>query len=273
MCGKDFAIIRTTTGKTFFYGKAAALGLKSVSKTPTLKPVEMIVSKTASVTQVAIGHDGIHALLVCDDGSAYFSGTARRGEDGDSSKNRRQPKANKPKKLAKLEEHFVVQVACNNGTSAFVTKTGKLIMYGKDTTHCDASGLVTQLSDQHISRVALGKAHCVAVNAKGQLFTFGINNKGQCGRSMTATASSTGNGTVTAPLVTIGINGSAAVPSVQANVSNRSANEVSVMCDFEEHQVEQGQCRVCAFCRECTGYNISCVVTQTIAIDQRVPGA
>lgn len=115
MCGKEFAIVRSTSGKAYFYGKAAALGLKAVSKTPTLKPVEVIVSKTAAVVQVAIGHDGIHALFACDDGTAYFAGTSRRGEDGDSSKNRRQPKASKPKKLPKLDDHFVVQVACNNG--------------------------------------------------------------------------------------------------------------------------------------------------------------
>lgn len=33
-----------------------------------------------------------------------------------------------------------------------------------------------------MTQVALGKAHAVVVNNKGQLYTFGINNKGQCGR-------------------------------------------------------------------------------------------
>lgn len=68
------------------------------------------------------------------------TGTARRGEDGDTSKNRRQPKAVKPKKLSKIDSHFIVHASCNNGTSAFVTKSGKLIMFGKDTAHCDSSG-------------------------------------------------------------------------------------------------------------------------------------
>lgn len=70
----------------------------------------------------------------------FYKGTARRGEDGDTSKNRRQPKAVKPKKLSKIDSHFVVHASCNNGTSAFVTKNGKLIMFGKDTAHCDSSG-------------------------------------------------------------------------------------------------------------------------------------
>lgn len=76
----------------------------------------MIISKVANIVHVAIGHDGIHAILVNDDGTVYFAGTARRGEDGDTSKNRRQPKAVKPKKLAKIDSHFIVHASCNNGT-------------------------------------------------------------------------------------------------------------------------------------------------------------
>ena len=68
------------------------------------------------------------------------------------------------------------------GTSAFVTKDGKLIMYGKDTNYCEPNGVVGGLTDVVIRKVALGKAHCVAVDALGQLYTFGLNNKGQCGR-------------------------------------------------------------------------------------------
>lgn len=248
----------------FYYGKSAALGLKSIGKTPTLKMTEIIVSKVANIVQVAIGHDGIHTILVNDDGTVYFAGTARRGEDGDTSKNRRQPKAVKPKKLTKVDSHFVVNAACNNGTSAFVTKNGKLIMFGKDTAHCDGSGFVTELLDQHITRCALGKAHCVAVNTKGHLFTFGLNNKGQCGRSklkdnLSSVSEATSNQTMEVSEQNKGVVG------FKYDTSN--------ICDYEEHQVEQGQCRVCAFCRECTGYNISCVSTQNIALDQRIPGA
>lgn len=182
ICGKEFGLVRGSNGKVFYFGKAVSLGLKSVGKSPTLKMTELIISKVASITNIALGHDGVHALLVNEDGGVYFTGSARRGEDGDSSKNRRQPKAVKPKKITKIDGHFVVQASCNNGTSAFVTKAGKLVMLGKDTTYCDSFGFVTALYDQTITKVALGKAHCVALNSKGHLITFGLNNKGQCGR-------------------------------------------------------------------------------------------
>ena len=32
------------------------------------------------------------------------------------------------------------------------------------------------------THVSLGKAHTVVLTSKGLVYTFGINNKGQCGR-------------------------------------------------------------------------------------------
>lgn len=287
VCGKEFGLIRTAAGRVYFYGKAAALGLKSASKAVVLRPSHIVVSKSVSIVHMAVGHDGIHAVLLGDDGAAFFVGTARRGEDGDSSKNRRQPKACKPKRLAKMESHWAVDAACNNGTSAFVTKTGKLVMFGKDTVHCDANGVVTALADQHIVRVALGKAHCVALNAKGQVFTFGLNNKGQCGRAppppllhvhvtkgradvqMEAATNVAGGSSVSAS----GVQSTPSPSHSNAEAKCKQPEAPPQLCDVDEHHIDQGQCRVCPFCRECTGYNTSCVVSQMIELQCRVPGA
>ncbi|KAL9885814.1 MYC binding protein highwire isoform 2-T2 [Glossina fuscipes fuscipes] len=264
VCGKEFGLVCATNGKVYYYGKSGALGLKSVGRTPIMKLTELIISKVSRILHVALGHDGIHAILVNDDGTVYFAGTARRGEDGDISKNRRQPKAVKPKKMAKIEGHVIVQAASNNGTSAFVTKSGKLIMYGKDTVHCDAQGFVSDFSDQHMQKVALGKAHCVALNAKGQVFTFGLNNKGQCGHVFIKAKD---------------IN-AVFIPSIDSNSSGKSQTPVkklkfdfSNLCDYDDHNVVQGQCRVCILCKECTGYNVSCVSTLNVPLEERISGA
>lgn len=266
-CGKEFGLVRASNGRVYYYGKSAALGLKCVGRTPTLKLTELVISKAANIVHVAVGHDGIHALLVNDDGTVFFAGTARRGEDGDSSKNRRQPKAVKPKKMTKIDGHVVVHAACNNGTSAFVTKTGKLIMYGKDTAHCDAMGFVSELLEQHVTKVALGKAHCVALNAKGQLFSFGLNNKGQCGRifnklqpvkDVPPFASSSTAAACFASLLPL---------------DKRLKLDFSTLCDYDDHNLVQGQCRVCVICRECTGYNVSCVSALNVPLDQRLAGS
>lgn len=39
--------------------------------------------------------------------------------------------------MIKVEGHHIVQAACNNGTTALVTRNGALLMFGKDTAHCD----------------------------------------------------------------------------------------------------------------------------------------
>lgn len=283
VCGKEFGLIRAVDGKVYYYGKSTALGLKSAGgKTPTMKPIELMVAKSSNIIHATIGHDGMHAILINEDGNVYFAGmysnyicllygkyskvplfcslgTARRGEDGDSSKNRRQPKAVKPKRIAKIEGHVIVHASCNNGTSALVTSAGKLIMLGKDTMHCDSSGFISDLLDHQITKVALGKAHTVALNNKGEIFTFGMNNKGQCGRVVGKS----------------GLSDSEA-KSQNAQAANNSnvppKFDTSNMCDFEEHQMSSGKCRVCTICCECTGYNVSCVM-KNIFMGARVPGS
>jgi alpha-tubulin suppressor-like RCC1 family protein len=48
------------------------------------------------------------------------------------------------------------------------------------------SGLVADLKDVRVTQISLGKAHAVALTNKGHVYTFGINNKGQCGRDFAA---------------------------------------------------------------------------------------
>lgn len=260
----------------FYYGKAASLGLKSIGKSPTLKMTELIISKVATIHTIALGHDGIHALLINEDGSVYFTGIARRGEDGgDTSKNRRQQKPVKPKKITKIEGHFVVHASCNNGTSAFVTKAGKLIMFGKDTTHCDVNGFVTELGDQHITKVALGKAHSVAVNSKGAVFTFGLNNKGQCGRVFLKDKESCGSAASTTMTGDASSSSSRDPRGGGGSDTGKTQFDMTNMCDPDDHNFVHGRCRVCMVCLECTGYNITCVsaLSAQSSKEHRVAGA
>lgn len=138
-------------------------------------------------------------------------------------------------------------------------------------------GFVTDLLDQHISKVGLGKAHCVALNSKGQIFTFGLNNKGQCGRGASSSISK-GKDNFAQNDLSIGGGGGGGIATTTGNHSSTDQKhkfkyDTSNICDLDEHNVVQGQCRVCSVCRECTGYNISCVSTQNTLIENRIPGA
>ena len=175
--GKEFSLMLTNNGKLYYTGKSLAIGHKQHCSPGRWN--EVIISKsgssTVNISQFSVGHDGLHALLVAEDGSVYFTGTSKRGEDADhQSKPRRQPKPSKPKRMSRMEGHHVVSSACNSGTSCIVTKKGELFVFGKDSSHADfSSGLVTELSSQVVTAVAAGKAHICVLTANSEVFTFG----------------------------------------------------------------------------------------------------
>lgn len=174
-------------------------------------------------------------------------------------KARRQPKPVKPKKMAKVEGQFIVDAACNNGSTALVTKDGSLLMFGKDTLHSDpVTGLVTDLRDVCIVRVSLGKAHAAALTNKGHLYTFGINNKGQCGRD-SATVQ-TVNKEMSVVAMEMGTGEDELIIAEEENVDpTEDWEETKGMCQPGQHQWRHRVCMVCTICRECTGYSISCL--------------
>ncbi|KAK2182953.1 hypothetical protein NP493_330g03060 [Ridgeia piscesae] len=240
--GKEFAIVRTAGGKVLYTGKSTALGIKQGGPAAG-KWAELPITKSPKVVQVAVGHDGQHVLLVSEDGSVFFAGTPRRGEDADGSvaKGRRQPKSLKPKKMIQLESHHVVAVACNSGTSAVVTREGEVFMYGKDTAHCDpATGQLSELRDVVVTSIALGKAHGALLTSRGHVYTFGINNKGQCGRDF--------------------VSGAAREMSVAVTMADEEEDrDANFVCAPGTHMWKHDQCMVCTSCGECTGYGSNCV--------------
>lgn len=108
--------------------------------------------------------------------------------------------------MTRMEGKNVVYAACNHGSTALVTDKGELFMFGKDAIHCDPgtgnyrlrdgnydrmeltlfcchfSGYVSDLKHVRVRSVALGKVHVVVLTDKGQVYTFGYNGRGQCGR-------------------------------------------------------------------------------------------
>ncbi|KAG8179148.1 hypothetical protein JTE90_015337 [Oedothorax gibbosus] len=249
-CGKDFALLKTVSGKILYSGKAQSLGIKQGG--PAMgKWTELPITNSPKIVHYSVGHDGLHALLVAEDGSVFFAGTARRGEDGDQSKGRRQPKPTKPKKMIKLEGQHVVTSACNNGTSALILQNGELYIFGKDTAHADHNtGLVSDIKEP-ISQVALGKAHVLALTNKGHVFTFGINHKGQCGREFIHGP----NREVPLPIAM------ATATEEDGEDEDVESEEPDMICPAGRHQWNHDHCMVCTICGECTGYGASCIAS------------
>lgn len=56
-----------------------------------------------------------------------------------------------------------------------------------------STGQVTDLKGHVVTQVAMGKAHTCVLTKNGEVWTFGVNNKGQCGRD-TGSMSHAGKG-------------------------------------------------------------------------------
>ncbi|XP_041440248.1 E3 ubiquitin-protein ligase MYCBP2 isoform X6 [Xenopus laevis] len=259
--GREFALMRTASGKVYYTGKYQNLGIKQGGPSSG-KWVELPITKSPKIVQFSVGHDGSHALLTADDGSVFFTGTASKGEDGESSKSksRRQSKPYKPKKMMKMDGKFVVTTACNNGSSSIISKDGELYMFGKDAIYSDSSNLVTDLKGHVVTQVAMGKAHTCVLTKKGEVWTFGVNNKGQCGRD---TGAMNQGGKV------FGVENMATAMDEDLEEELDDKDEKSMMCLPRMHKWKLEQCMVCTVCGECTGYGASCVSSGR---PDRVPG-
>uniref|UniRef100_A0A8C2AP46 E3 ubiquitin-protein ligase MYCBP2 n=1 Tax=Cyprinus carpio TaxID=7962 RepID=A0A8C2AP46_CYPCA len=247
--GREFALMKTASGKIYYTGKYQSLGIKQGGPSAG-KWVELPVTKSPKIVQFSVGHDGSHALLVAEDGSVFFTGSASKGEDGESTKSRRQPKPYKPKKMIKLETKTAIYTACNNGSSSIVTKDGELYMFGKDAIYSDSTCQVSDLKGQFVTQVAMGKAHTCVLTKSGEVWTFGVNNKGQCGRD-TGAMSQAGKA--------FGVENMATAMDEDLEDELDEKEEKSMMCQPGMHKWKLDQCMVCTVCGDCTGYGASCV--------------
>ncbi|KAM9674291.1 E3 ubiquitin-protein ligase MYCBP2 isoform 11-T12 [Dama dama] len=257
--GREFALMKTANGKIYYTGKYQSLGIKQGGPSAG-KWVELPITKSPKIVHFSVGHDGSHALLVAEDGSIFFTGSASKGEDGESTKSRRQSKPYKPKKIIKMEGKIVVYTACNNGSSSVISKDGELYMFGKDAIYSDSSSLVTDLKGHFVTQVAMGKAHTCVLMKNGEVWTFGVNNKGQCGRD-TGAMSQGGKG--------FGVENMATAMDEDLEEELDEKDEKSVMCPPGMHKWKLEQCMVCTVCGDCTGYGASCVSSGR---PDRVPG-
>ncbi|MEJ1280583.1 MYC binding protein 2 E3 ubiquitin protein ligase [Cricetulus griseus] len=71
------------TVRIYYTGKYQSLGIKQGGPSAG-KWVELPITKSPKIVHFSVGHDGSHALLVAEDGSVFFTGSASKGEDGES---------------------------------------------------------------------------------------------------------------------------------------------------------------------------------------------
>ena len=263
--GKDFALIRTVSGKVLYSGRSQSLGIKHASSSNSGRWTTLPISKSPKITSLSVGHEATHVLLVSEDGSVYFCGVSKRGEDGDQGRgsSRRQPKAMKPRKMLRMEGKTVISCSSNYGTSALITKEGELYMFGKDTSHADRStGLVSSLKNVTVTSVTLGKAHGLALTNRGLVYSFGLNHKGQCGHDFNHLSSTSSHQPSSLSTMSSGtpIDSSSDAAAASADSAVDITEDISEsICPSGNHHWSYDQCMICTSCLNCTGYGAACV--------------
>ena len=124
------------------------------------------------------------------------------------------------------------------------------LVYFTNAICCFCIGRMSGLKEVHIVNIAPGKAHGLALTDKGIVYSFGINNKGQCGRDGLVSSSlikqSSGESftAATAPSDTID-------DDIESE-DGGSAAEVK-LCPSGSHRWRVDQCMICTQCNQCTG--------------------
>ena len=93
------------------------------------------------------------------------------------------------------------------------------------------------LKDTRITYACLGKAHALALTENGEVFSFGMNNKGQCGRD--------GSHSRRESQVTCRDTGF----SLEVNDAECAGSKT---CVPAQHRWILDQCMICVQCNQCT---------------------
>lgn len=231
------------------------------------------IPKPVRITQIAAGNEGHHALLLSEDGTLFFVGSARRGEDGELSGRPQCHRFNKPsrvKKFAcKLEgaSGAPAFIACNHGSSAVVTKSGQLYLFGKEAFHCNSKGQVNLMSAELLVKtVALGKAHMLILTVGGMVITAGFSNKGQCGLGQTTTTASSAQSQLqqSSNIFKQPHNDSSNLDEGVSTSPERNSSSVqakqfsSSFTKYLGHMFIFGKTRICRKCSKCTEFGAKC---------------
>ncbi|KAM6958593.1 retinitis pigmentosa GTPase regulator b [Tautogolabrus adspersus] len=184
-CGDEHTALITENGKLFMFGSNNWGQLGLGSKVTVNKPTCVKALKSEKVQFVACGRN--HTLICTAQGKVFSSGGNSEGQLG---------LGDCEERTAFQRIHFfdsrgpIKMLAAGSNTSAALTESGKLFMWGDNTEGQIGLGKESHASSPQevsvgrpISWVSCGYYHSALVTADGALYTFGERDSGKLGLS------------------------------------------------------------------------------------------
>uniref|UniRef100_A0A1I8AKH5 HECT domain-containing protein n=1 Tax=Steinernema glaseri TaxID=37863 RepID=A0A1I8AKH5_9BILA len=175
-CGANSCLALQQSGTVYVWGSFLAESFAV--------PRVVSIFSRIPVVQISAGDD--HFVAVTSAGFVYAWGRNEYGQcgTGDTTDHA------KPKLVKQLNTMKTVSVSCGGNHTVALTKDGRLFSFGynvfgqlgtgrKEEAQPDPQ-LVSELLGSHVTKVACGRVHTVAV-VNGRVLSFGLNSNGQLG--------------------------------------------------------------------------------------------
>ena len=191
----DFSIGVASDGNAYAWGTNyyGQLGQDSSSRTPQTTPVKVPlpdgVASGFTYTQVAAG--GNHVLAIGSNGIVYSWGHNDHGQLGNGSKDTQNHPKPQPVKGADGQPFKAVQVSAGSSDSAAIDPQGRVYTWGSEIygTYSSSPRLTPTLAKDpngsgqglHAVQVSANYSFIMALDADGNVYTWGYNNYGQLG--------------------------------------------------------------------------------------------
>ena len=177
----------TDLGELYLWGQDEYNQAKCIFlKEPTL--IEPLVEMDVFVKQVSIGRS---IAVISDDGKVYTWGWNWVGELGTGDLESRHV----PQQVVALDEEFIIDISVGSGHMIAVEQSGKIYSWGYNNRGQTGNEITSALSDsfimipteiesladKNIIKVYAGSEYSIALNADGEVYSWGFGSYGQLG--------------------------------------------------------------------------------------------
>ncbi|KAG5879075.1 hypothetical protein JTB14_023898 [Gonioctena quinquepunctata] len=169
------------------------LGLGGIEEEHIVTPTVLDWYLAGSVIEAALGDN--HTLLVTREGKIFSCGSNDYGQLGHDQPRKR------PQPVSGIEAHMITHIACGSTHSMALNQWGQVLTWGSDYygqlgqnmgENIQATPkIVKALAKYHISQIACGQRHSVALANSGEILAWGGNNFGQLGIGQISNSEST----------------------------------------------------------------------------------